>query len=71
MFDEVDEGTAIFKTIQNNKNVPAGIQVVTMSDDSCEVTDDWYLRMAGKLAEYLRPGYRGNIDSQAYPIPTR
>jgi len=71
MFDEVDEGTAIFKTIQNNKNVPAGIQVVTMSEDSCEVTNDWYLRIAGKLAEYLRPGYRDNIDSQPYSMPTR
>jgi hypothetical protein len=51
MFDEVDEGTALFP-IENN--LPAGSHVVSMDQDGCALPDDWYLQITGWAARYLR-----------------
>jgi len=53
MFDEVDEGTAMFKIVANRKDLPATPPYVSLDADGCEVPSDWYLQLAGKAAAVL------------------
>jgi hypothetical protein len=54
MFDEVDEATAMYKVAATEKDVPTGIQVVTMDTDGYCLPSDWYLRLAGEATKMLR-----------------
>lgn len=60
MFDEVDEGTAFFKTAENASQSPAQEYWLNLDADGYTLPSDWYLRAAGKAAETLR----GNISSE-------
>ncbi len=53
MFDEVDEGTAVFPTETRMDRLPVGANMVFLNQDGCALPDDWYLRVAGKAAEYM------------------
>ncbi|MBN1560629.1 PKD domain-containing protein [candidate division KSB1 bacterium] len=55
MFDEVDEGTAMFKLAENKSQVPVEIQdrIVTLDADGYELPNDWYLRLAGETQKML------------------
>jgi hypothetical protein len=46
MFDEVDEGTAMFKVAADRGAAPAGVPTVTLDIDGVPVPNDWYLRLA-------------------------
>lgn len=59
MFDEVDEGTAMFKTAENASQAPAQEYWLNLDADGYTLPSDWYLRAAGKAAETLR----GNIPA--------
>ncbi|SFI17797.1 hypothetical protein SAMN04515618_112126 [Collimonas sp. OK307] len=54
MFDEVDEGTALFPAETRQDKLPVGASMVFLNQDGCSLPDDWYLRVTGKAAEYLR-----------------
>jgi len=54
MFDEVDEGTAIFKVAPTQKDIPVGTEFVTLDIDGYELSSDRYLRLTGKASEMLR-----------------
>ena len=54
MFDEVDEGTAMFKIVANPKDLPADPPFVTLDADGCALPSDWYLQLAGKASAMLR-----------------
>lgn len=54
MFDEVDEGTAMFKTAPDATFAPAGIQTLTLDADGAKLPPDWYLRLAGETSRLLR-----------------
>ena len=56
MFDEMDEGTVLMPTIRTNGGAPQGETVVTLTQDGCNLPDDWYLQVTGKAASYLREG---------------
>jgi len=58
MFDEVDEGTAFFKTAENSDQAPAQEYWLNLDADGYELPSDWYLRCAGKAVQMLR----GNIS---------
>jgi len=58
MLDEVDEGTAYFKTAENSEQAPAQGFWLNLDADGYNLPSDWYLRSAGKAAETLR----GNLD---------
>jgi len=58
MFDEVDEGTAFFKTAENASQSPAQEYWLNLDADGFQLPSDWYLRCAGQAAEMLR----GNFD---------
>jgi hypothetical protein len=55
MFDEVDEGTAMFKMAENTSQVPVEIQnrIVTLDADGYDLPSDWYLSLAGEAQKML------------------
>ncbi len=52
MFDEVDEGTAMFKTIAKKSDSPDGF--LTLDADGEQLSNDWYLRLSGEASKLLR-----------------
>jgi hypothetical protein len=53
MFDEADEGTAIYPAETRNDKLPTNAKMVYLNQDGCFLPDDWYLRVAGAAAELL------------------
>lgn len=65
MFDEVDEGTAMFKMAETVNDLPAGVSMVPLDIDGTSLPSDWYLQLAGEAGRMLR----GEIPLQsAIPI---
>lgn len=58
MFDEVDEGTAMFKLAPTHDSAPAGVPIVTLDTDGEQLPSDWYLQLAREAQRRLR-GQRG------------
>jgi hypothetical protein len=56
MFDEVDEGTALFPAETRADKLPSGTSMVFLNQDGCSLPDDWYLRVTGAAASELREG---------------
>jgi hypothetical protein len=54
MFDEVDEGTAIFKAAETQAEVPAQGHFLSLDADGEKVPSDWYLRVTGEIGRMLR-----------------
>jgi hypothetical protein len=54
MFDEVDEGTAIYKVTENDSQTPTTGQFVALDADGENLPSDWYLRLTGEAAKMLR-----------------
>jgi hypothetical protein len=57
MLDEVDEGTAMFKTAENSSMSPAQEYWLNLDADGYDLPSDWYLRSAGQAAEALRGNF--------------
>ncbi len=58
MFDEVDEGTALFKLVTGSLRAPAGTtnlghDFVTLDTDGCQLPSDWYLRLSSAASAAL------------------
>jgi hypothetical protein len=51
MFDEVDEGTALFKVTPHDTGTPPGF--LALDADGCDLPADWYLRLAGLASSLL------------------
>jgi hypothetical protein len=60
MFDEVDEGTAIYKIAPTANELPAQGSFVPLNIDGYNLPSDWYLRLADQAAQMLR----GDIPPQ-------
>lgn len=54
MFDEVDEGTAMYKIAENASQVPSTGKFVTLDADGEAVPSDWYLRLMGEASRMLK-----------------
>ena len=54
MFDEVDEGTALFKVAPNAASEPAQGSFVPLNADGQTLPSDWYLRLTGAGTSILR-----------------
>jgi hypothetical protein len=54
MFDEVDEGTAMFKLAPTPAQLPAQGRFVPLNVDGYTLPSDWYLRLAGEATKALR-----------------
>jgi hypothetical protein len=53
MFDEVDEGTAMFKLAPTRDSVPADVPLVTLDADGEHLPSDWYLQLARQAQQRL------------------
>jgi hypothetical protein len=53
MFDEVDEGTAMFKLTETAQAAPVETRFLTLDADGEAVPKDWYLRLAGEAQRVL------------------
>ena len=53
MFDEVDEGTAMFKLASTANEVPAAASIVTLDADGEMLPSDWYLQLAREAQQRL------------------
>jgi len=54
MFDEVDEGTAMFKLAPSSAMLPAGASLVPLDADGQTLPSDFYLRLGGAATAMLR-----------------
>jgi hypothetical protein len=54
MFDEVDEGTAMFKLAPTAAEVPTGPALVSLDADGRALPSDFYLRVGGAATALLR-----------------
>ena len=66
MFDEVDEGTAMFKLAENRSMIPKEGYWLPLDADGYTLPSDWYLRTAGLVTEVVR-GYEDNYASLVTP----
>jgi hypothetical protein len=65
MFDEVDEGTAMYKLAPTANDIPSQGSWVPLDIDGTSLPSDWYLRLANEASKMLR----GDIPLQtAIPI---
>jgi len=69
MFDEADEGTAIFPAETRADKLPAGTKMVYLNEDGCSLPDDWYLRVTGAAARFLHDSTvpPGRLDAVLQP----
>jgi hypothetical protein len=58
MFDEVDEGTAMFKTAASRADAPKEVPIVTLDVDGESLPSDWYLRLAREAQRQLQSDQR-------------
>lgn len=54
MFDEVDEGTAMFKVAPTSAEQPTQFPYVPLNVDGQSLPSDWYLRLADQAGRVLR-----------------
>jgi len=54
MFDEVDEGTAMYKCVPTAAQLPAQGTFVPLNIDGYNLNSDWYLRLADQAGKMLR-----------------
>ncbi len=54
MFDEVDEGTAMFKLTPTAAQLPGQGTFVPLNSDGVNLPSDWYLRLANEAGKMLR-----------------
>ena len=54
MFDEVDEGTAMFKLAPTAAQLPTGASLIPIDADGSALPSDFYLRLGGAATALLR-----------------
>jgi hypothetical protein len=54
MFDEVDEGTAIFKIVRRPAELPMEATLLAPDQSGCDLGSDFYLRLAGDATRDVR-----------------
>ncbi|KPJ91940.1 MAG: hypothetical protein AMJ53_10390 [Gammaproteobacteria bacterium SG8_11] len=54
MFDEVDEGTAMFKLVETRSDLPTGDFLIPLDVDGYSLPSDWYLLLGRETGKALR-----------------
>jgi hypothetical protein len=67
MFDEVDEGTALFKTVRRQGDLPRDVGMVSLDEEGCSLPSDWYLQLTGRAGDALKSG---RMPSVSLAMPT-
>lgn len=68
MFDEVDEGTALFKLVPARQDLPADPPMVGLDAENCHLPSDWYLRLSGAIGGLLQGTFAPSLDLP-FPLP--
>mmetsp|Transcript_16477 Transcript_16477/g.34686 ORF Transcript_16477/g.34686 Transcript_16477/m.34686 type:complete len:413 (-) Transcript_16477:271-1509(-) len=68
-FDEVDEGTAIFKVAATEDDLPARGSWLSLGDDGQSLPSDWYLRLCGEAQKMLEGKISLNAEIPIQPFP--
>lgn len=63
MFDEIDEGTAMYKVAPHLLDAPTTGRFLTLNQDGETLPSDWYLQIAGSATQALRD-YRDDSSKQ-------
>lgn len=53
MFDEVDEGTAMYKLVETPDNLPVGADQVPLNEDGYKLPSDWYLQVGTEIQKMI------------------
>lgn len=53
MFDEVDEGTAMYKLVETVEGLPVGADQVPLKEDGYDLPSDWYLQVGTEIQKML------------------
>lgn len=53
MFDEVDEGTAMYKLVETEEGLPVGADQVSLNEDGYDLPSDWYLQLGTEIQKML------------------
>jgi len=61
MFDEVDEGTAMFEVVEDTASAPAGVDMVTLEADGYTVRSDHYLTLGEEIGIRLRQAIESGV----------
>lgn len=61
MFDEIDEGTAMYKLAETSIDLPVNAKQVALDADGYDLPSDWYLRVGGAAQQ---------VFSNAIPLTT-
>jgi hypothetical protein len=69
MFDEVDEGTAIFKVVSHRSEAPGQGFWLTLDADGADLPSDWYLRLAGEITRMFHGEIQPDATLPAHPGP--
>jgi hypothetical protein len=69
MFDEVNEGTAIFKAASSRADAPVQGFWLTLDADGDKLPNDWYLRLAGEIGRMFRDEIRPSPTAPKRPGP--
>lgn len=64
MFDEVDEGTALFKTAPNKLSAPHSVYTLTLDADGFNLSSDWYLRVSKTVSSLIK----GDVLTEVMPL---
>jgi hypothetical protein len=67
MFDEVDEGTAIFKAAPHRGEAPEQGFWLTLDADGADLPGDWYLRIAGEITRMFHGELQPDPNVPANP----
>jgi hypothetical protein len=68
MFDEVNEGTAIFKAASKRRDAPDQGFWLTLDADGADLPSDWYLRLAGEITRMFHGDTGATPQMPANPM---
>ena len=66
MFDEVNEGTAIFKVASKRSDAPDQGFWLTLDADGADLPSDWYLKLAGQITRVFHGEIAANPQMPLY-----
>jgi len=69
MFDEVNEGTAVFKAASRRQDAPDQGYWLTLDADGAVLPSDWYLRLAGEITRMFHGEIPPNAKLPEHPGP--
>ncbi len=69
MFDEVNEGTAVFKMAAKRKDAPDQGYWLTLDADGQDLPSDWYLRLSGEITRVFHGKAKPSSDVPQKPGP--